>query len=119
MAVVPATLAYMPFGVAQARIKIPHDSVTSQKDKDEYDAGSPTEEEKVDPDSTRYEGETVIQDSVGKTYIDGKEIKEAEILVLIDAMYERQKQNDRVECYLNLDVPRPWMKQRTLEYSSW
>lgn len=88
-------------------IKIPHDSVASQKDQDEYDVESPTEEEKVDPDSTRYEGESLIQDSEGNTYIDGKEIKEADILALIDAMYERQKQNDHLECYLNLDVPPP------------
>jgi hypothetical protein len=90
-------------------IEIPKHSLECRKESDEYEAKNPTPEEGIDDKShsVNYESEGLMLDAVGTLYRDGKVIKESEVLALVDAMYERRKQNNLLNAWLTLDAPPP------------
>lgn len=90
-------------------IKIPWGSVEAEIVKDTRGAENPDLEEDTEqePNSNNHESTRVILDSAGKTYLDGKERREADVLALIDALCDRQKQNDWLSFWITLDVPPP------------
>lgn len=90
-------------------IEIPKHSLEYKKESDEYETQNRTHEEGSadEPHSVNYKSERLMLDAEGNLYRDGEAIEEREVLALVDAMYERRKQNARLKCWISLDTPPP------------
>lgn len=91
------------------QIEIPRHAIDSQKEKDDDERRYRDELEKNDgvPESKQYESEEFILDFEGRIYRDGKKLQESEALAVIEAMHEKRKKNEHLECYVSLDTPPP------------
>lgn len=90
-------------------IEVPKDRIAYKKYLDDYRAANPAQEEGTEHATAheQYEFVGLTLDSAGTIYRDGKTVEESEVMALIDAMYERRKQNDRLDCSVVLDTPPP------------
>ena len=93
-------------------IDIPHSSLEGQKMLDEYYEKNPpskTEATKTTNESSKYAfiGKSLILDSQGNMYLDGKEIAEGELLSMVDDISKQQVPGKEATRYIYLDIPPP------------
>lgn len=90
-------------------VKIPLESVAEEMKKatPEDNSAEARESEIPGPGAPGHDSTRVILDAAGRSYLDGVEQKEADILTLIDTLSERQKKDDWLSLWITLDVPPP------------